>query len=160
MAILALLCENFPPRPPDIRISQLQLTILIHAANIGFMFMFLAVVAPTLFKVLSQKAAGAYLRKLFPRMFMFGFITSSCAALAALADSHSPNATISALVALGFLGNAFILTPQINKYRDALLAGDTAAKAMFGRLHLVSVSVFLVQLLASGYIVITTYLSS
>jgi hypothetical protein len=93
-------------------------------------------------------------------MFMFGFITSSCAALAALADSHSPNATISALVALGFLGNAFILTPQINKYRDALLAGDTAAKAMFGRLHLVSVSVFLVQLLASGYIVITAYLSS
>ncbi len=124
------------------------------------MVMFSAVVAPTVFKVLSQKAAGAYLRKLFPRMFMFGFITSSCAALAALADGHSPNATISALVALGFLGNAFILTPQINKYRDALLAGDTAAKAMFGRLHLVSVSVFLVQLLASGYIVITAYLSS
>jgi hypothetical protein len=138
----------------------LQLSILIHAANIGFMVMFSAVVAPTVFKVLSQKAAGAYLRKLFPRMFMFGFITSSCAALAALADSHSPNATISALVALGFLGNAFILTPQINKYRDALLAGDTAAKAMFGRLHLVSVSVFLVQLLTSGYIVITAYLSS
>ena len=160
MAILALLCENFPPRLPDIRISQLQLSILIHAANIGFMVMFSAVVAPTVFKVLSQKAAGAYLRKLFPRMFMFGFITSSCAALAALFDSHSQSAMISALVALGFLGNAFILTPQINKYRDALLAGDTAAKAMFGRLHLVSVSVFLVQLLASGYIVITAYLSS
>ena len=138
----------------------MQLSILIHAANIGFMVMFSAVVAPTVFKVLSQKAAGAYLRKLFPRMFMFGFITSSCAALAALADSHSPNATISALVALGLLGNAFILTPQINKYRNALLAGDTAARAMFGRLHLVSVSVFLVQLLTSGYIVITAYLSS
>ena len=68
----------------DIRINQLQLSILIHAANIGFMVMFSAVVAPTVFKVLSQKAAGAYLRKLFPRMFMFGFITSSCAALAAL----------------------------------------------------------------------------
>ena len=138
----------------------MQLSILIHAANIGFMVMFSAVVAPTVFKVLSQKAAGAYLRKLFPRMFMFGFITSSCAALAALFDSHSQSAVISALVALGFLGNAFILTPQINKYRDALLAGDTAAKAMFGRLHLVSVAVFLVQFLASGYIVITAYLSS
>jgi hypothetical protein len=93
-------------------------------------------------------------------MFMFGFITSSCAALAALFDGHSPNVIISALVALGFLGNAFILTPQINKYRDALLAGDTAAKAIFGRLHLVSVAVFLVQLLASGYIVMMAYLSS
>ena len=111
----------------------MQLSILIHAANIGFMVMFSAVVAPTVFKVLSQKAAGAYLRKLFPRMFMFGFITSSCAALAALFDGHSPNVIISVLVALGFLGNAFILTPQINKYRDALLAGDTAAKAMFAK---------------------------
>ena len=122
--------------------------------------MFSAVVAPTVFKVLSQKAAGAYLRKLFPRMFMFGFITSSCAALAALFDGHSQNVIISVLVALGFLGNAFILTPQINKYRDALLAGDTAAKAMFGRLHLISVAVFLVQLLVSGYIVMMAYLSS
>ena len=122
--------------------------------------MFSAVVAPTVFKVLSQKAAGAYLRKLFPRMFMFGFITSSCAAFAALFDGHSQNVIISVLVALGFLGNAFILTPQINKYRDALLAGDTAAKAMFGRLHLISVAVFLFQLLASGYIVMMAYLSS
>ncbi len=122
--------------------------------------MFSAVVAPTVFKVLSQKAAGAYLRKLFPRMFMFGFITSSCAAFAALFDGHSQNVIISVLVALGFLGNAFILTPQINKYRDALLAGDAAAKTMFGRLHLISVAVFLVQLLASSYIVITAYLSS
>ena len=91
---------------------------------------------------------------------MFGFITSSCAALAAMFDSHSPNAIISALVALGFLGNAFILTPQINKYRDALLDGDAAAKTMFGRLHFISVAMFLVQLLASSYIVITAYLSS
>ena len=138
----------------------MQLSILIHAANIGFMVMFSAVVAPTVFKVLSQKAAGAYLRKLFPRMFMFGFITSSCAALAALFDGHSQNVIISVLVALGFLGNAFILTPQINKYRDALLAGDAAAKTIFGRLHLLSVAVFLGQLLASGYIVIAAYLSS
>jgi hypothetical protein len=93
-------------------------------------------------------------------MFMFGFLTSSCAALAALFDGHSPNVIISALVALGFLGNAFILTPQINKYRDALLAGDTAAKVTFGWLHLMSVAVFLVQLLASGYIVMMAYLSS
>ena len=138
----------------------MQLSILIHAANIGFMVMFSAVVAPTVFNVLSQKAAGAYLRKLFPRMFIFGFITSSFAALVALFDSHSPNVIISALVALGFLGNAFVLTTQINKYRDALLAGDAAAKTMFGRLNLISVAVFLVQLLASSYIVITAYLSS
>jgi len=114
--------------------------------------------APT-FQGAIAKAAGA-ISETISKNVMFGFITSSCATLAALFDSHSQSAVISALVALGFLSNAFILTPQINKYRDALLAGDTTAKVMFGRLHLISVAVFLVQLLASGYIVITGYLSS
>ena len=137
----------------------MQLSILIHAANIGFMVMFTAVVAPTVFKVLSQKAAGAYLRKLFPRMFLFGFITSSCAVVAAIFENHSMNGFISAFIAVGFLGNAFILTPKINHYRDAVLDGDVAAKTMFGQLHLISVAVFLMQLFASGYIVIVGYLT-
>jgi hypothetical protein len=39
------------------------------------MLMFTVVVAPAVFKVLSQKAAASYLRVLFPRLFMFGFTT-------------------------------------------------------------------------------------
>ncbi|MBL6595933.1 MAG: DUF4149 domain-containing protein [Candidatus Puniceispirillum sp.] len=137
----------------------MQLSILFHAANIGFMVMFTAVVAPTVFKVLSQKAAGAYLRKLFPRLFLFGFITSSSATVAAIFESHAMNIFTSAFIAAGFLGNAFILTPKINQYRDAVLGGDATAKTMFGRLHFISVAVFVLQLLGSGYIVISGYLS-
>ena len=45
------------------------------------MLMSTVVVAPAVFIVLSQKAAASYLRVLFPRLFMFGFLTSSIATL-------------------------------------------------------------------------------
>ena len=122
--------------------------------------MFSAVVAPAVFKALSMKAAGAYLRVLFPRMFIFGFVTSSCAAMAAIFEEQPAVTIMSATIAIGFLINAFILTPLINKYRDAMIDGAAHAKAIFGRLHLVSVAVFLAQLLTSCYIVITGYLTS
>ena len=109
----------------------MQLSLLIHAANIGFMIMFSAVVAPAVFRALSQKAAGAYLRVLFPRMFIFGCITSSLAAVTAFFENNLGVAAISGGIAIGFLVNAFIITPQINKYRDAMMNGDQSAKTMF-----------------------------
>jgi hypothetical protein len=120
----------------------LQFSALIHAANIGFMIMFSAVVAPAVFSALSQKAAGAYLRVLFPRMFIFGFLTSTIAAIASVFESNLDIATISSGIAVGFLINAFVITPKINKHRDKVLNGDLAAKTIFKRLHLTSVCLF------------------
>ena len=134
----------------------MQLSLLIHAANIGFMIMFSAVVAPAVFKVLSQKAAGAYLRVLFPRMFIFGCITSSLATVTAFFENNLAVVAISGGIAIGFLVNAFIITPQINKYRDTMMNGDQSANAMCGRPHLVSVAVSLAQLLASFYAIVTS----
>ncbi len=57
----------------------MSLSLFIHAANIGFMLMFTVVVAPAVFKVLSQKAAASYLRVLSPRLFIFGFVTTTIA---------------------------------------------------------------------------------
>jgi hypothetical protein len=37
-----------------------------------------------------------------------------------------------------------------------MMDGDQSAKTMFGRLHLVSVAVFLAQLLASFYAIVTS----
>jgi hypothetical protein len=129
----------------------------IHAANIGFMVMFSAVVAPSAFKTLSQKAIAAYLRVLFPRMFLFGFGTSSIAALAALLEGQNNLAAFSALMAIGFLVNAFIITPRINRQRDAMIAGDNDAKRAFARLHFLSVAIFIGQLCTSTYIVVVAY---
>ena len=50
---------------------------LIHAAIAGFMLFFMAVVPQAAFKTLSTKAVGAFLRVLFPRLFLFGLALAS-----------------------------------------------------------------------------------
>jgi len=133
----------------------LSLPLFIHAANIGFMLMFTIVVAPAVFKVLSQKAAASYLRVLFPRLFIFGFLTSSIATISSLVEGGLLVAAVSAIIALGFLFNALILTPKINQFRDRASAGEVAAEKAFARLHLFSVTIFGSQFLASLYLIIS-----
>ena len=138
----------------------MNLSLFIHAANIGFMLMFTVVVAPAVFKVLSQKAAASYLRVLFPRLFMFGFATSSIATTFSLFDSGLVVTVVSAIIAFGFLFNALILTPKINQFRDRANSGAVNAKRVFARLHLFSVAIFGSQFFASLYLIISqTYFS-
>ena len=130
-------------------------SLFIHAANVGFMLMFTVVVAPAVFKALSQKAAASYLRVLFPRLFLFGFATSSIAATFSIINNQVHIAVVSAVIAVGFLFNAIILTPQINRFRDKSIAGVAGAEKVFARLHLLSVAIFVSQLSASLYIIIS-----
>ncbi len=119
------------------------------------MVFFSVVVAQSVFKTLSQKAAGAFLRVLFPRMFIFGLILSLMASAAAAYDGVAQMALLSIFVSTGFVVNAFVVTPVINKQRDAMLEGDETAAKKFKQFHFVSVAIFLAQLIASAYIVVT-----
>ena len=131
----------------------MNLSLFVHAANIGFMLMFTVVVAPAVFKVLSQKAAASFLRVLFPRLFLFGFTTSSIAVALSVLESQMHVAIVSAVIALGFLFNAIILTPQINRFRDKMMSGEVGAKTVFARLHLLSVAIFVCQFATSLYLI-------
>ena len=122
---------------------------LIHAAIAGFMLFFMAVVPQAAFKTLSAKAVGAFLRVLFPRLFLFGLALALAACVAALVADADWQLVVSGLIAGGFAVNVFVLTPRINAYRDRDLEGDATAKRMFGLLHLVSVGIFLLQLAGS-----------
>ena len=133
----------------------MSLSLFIHAANIGFMLMFAVVVAPAVFKASSQKAAASYLRVLFPRLFMFGFVTSSIAAIVSMFDNEHLITVVSATTAFGFLFNALILTPKINKFRDRANSGNADAEKVFARLHLLSVGIFGSQFFASLYLIIS-----
>ena len=138
----------------------MRLSLFIHAANIGFMLMFAVVVAPAIFKVLSQKAAASYLRVLFPRLFIFGFVTSSTATIFSMINDVLLVTVVSTAIAFGFLFNAFILTPKINQFRDRANSGEVGAEKVFARLHLFSVGVFGCQFFASLYLIISqTYLT-
>ena len=127
----------------------MAILVLIHAAIAGFMLFFMAVVPQAAFKTLSAKAVGAFLRVLFPRMFMFGLGLSLVACIVALIAGVGWQFTVSGLIASGFALNLLVLTPKINAYRDRELEGDPAAKRIFGLLHLASVGVFLLQLAGS-----------
>ena len=135
---------------------MISTVVIFHAAIVGFMVFFSAVVAQSVFKTLSQKAAGAFLRVLFPRMFIFGFILSFMASAVAAYAAVTQMALLSIFVSTGFVVNAFVVTPIINKQRDAMLEGDDAAGKKFKQFHFVSVAIFLVQLIVSSYIVVTS----
>ena len=127
----------------------MALLALLHAAIAGFMLFFMAVVPQAAFKTLSAKAVGAFLRVLFPRMFLFGLALSIAASGAALAAAATWQLYVSVGLAAGFAINVFVLTPRINAYRDRDLEGDAVARRMFGLLHMVSVAIFLAQLAGS-----------
>ena len=139
---------------------MISIAVIFHAAIIGFMVFFSAVVAQSVFKTLSQKAAGAFLRVLFPRMFIFGLILSLMASSVAAYDGVAEMALLSIFISTGFVLNAFVVTPIINKQRDAMLEGDENAGKKFKQFHFVSVAIFLVQLITSSYIVVTSIVHS
>ena len=139
---------------------MISIAVIFHAAIIGFMVFFAAVVAQSVFKTLSQKAAGAFLRVLFPRMFIFGLILSLMASSVAAYDGVAEMALLSIFISTGFVLNAFVVTPIINKQRDAMLEGDENAGKKFKQFHFVSVAIFLVQLITSSYIVVTSIIHS
>lgn len=122
---------------------------ILHAAIAGFMLFFMAVVPQAAFKTLTAKAVGAFLRVLFPRMFLFGLALSVVASGVALAAGAGWQLHVSLGLAAGFAVNVFGLTPRINAYRDRDLEGDEAARRMFGILHMASVAIFLAQLASS-----------
>ena len=139
---------------------MISIAVIFHAAIIGFMVFFSSVVAQSVFKTLSQKAAGAFLRVLFPRMFIFGLILSLMASSVAAYDGVAEMALLSIFISTGFVLNAFVVTPIINKQRDAMLEGDENASKKFKQFHFVSVAIFLVQLITSSYIVVTSIIHS
>ena len=139
---------------------MISIAVIFHAAIIGFMVFFSAVVAQSAFKTLSQKAAGAFLRVLFPRMFIFGLILSLMASSVAAYDGVAQMALLSIFISTGFVLNAFVVTPIINRQRDAMLEGDENAGKKFKQFRFVPVAIFLVQLITSSYIVVTSMIHS
>ena len=131
----------------------MSLLVIIHAAIAGFMLFFMVVVPQAAFKTLSAKAVSAFLRVLFPRLFLFGLVLSLVACIVALVAEANWQLAVSVFIATGFAINIFVLTPRINTYRDRDLSGDVSAKRIFSLLHLLSVSIFLLKIASSLTIV-------
>ena len=128
---------------------------VLNGALIGFMLFFVIVVSPVIFKTLSQEDAARFLRAIFPRLFLVGLFTSLAMAGLSLVGEKQDLALISTVIAVGFAVNCFVLTPNINKMRDAVLAGDAQKERNFKILHLLSVAIFVVQIFAAVFVIVT-----
>lgn len=116
------------------------------ALTLGGMVFFAAITAPTVFHALDADAGAKFLRKIFPRYYLYMAIVSGIAgATVAKEDLYAGLATLG-LCAL-FVWARQILMPAINAARDGEHAGDAAQGARFAKLHRVSVIVNIFQML-------------
>lgn len=119
--------------------------IYLNAALVGTMIFFVSVITPTVFSTLSNEHSSTFLRKVFPRMFLFGFILSFISAILSIYSGHFLEFYFLTIVSILFLLNRNLITPKINFYRDREIEGDEKAKKNFKLLHLLSVILFIVN---------------
>ena len=124
---------------------------LLIAGNVGIMVFFTVAVAPTVFTVLPPQWSAAYVRKFFPKYFLFlGVSTAAAVALGVGAGMDLVRQSLLMLCALIFFFNCFWLTPRIN------LARDDKQATNFKTLHWLSVGFNMVQLFIFIWLLIPT----
>lgn len=124
---------------------------------IGSMIFFTAVVSPSVFATLSTNASSKFLRTIFPRMFLFGFIITFLSLILSYISGNILNSILLVIVAVSFIINRNYLTPKINNFRDKELEGDEKASSNFKYMHLLSVLLFLLNFIILVSIVIINY---
>ena len=123
----------------------------------GSMIFFTTVVSPTTFQTLNNKDSSNFLRSIFPKLFLFGFIISILSLLISIFNDNLIVTILLIFVTLSFLFNRNFLTPLINKFRDLELTGDKVAKKKFKLMHFLSVFLFIVNFLFLSCILIINY---
>ena len=125
----------------------LDLISYLNSALLGAMLFFVIVVSPIIFSSLSSEQASKFLRVIFPRVFLFGFIISLFTAF----GYYFLNLYIEMLFATTssslFFLNRNLLTPMINHHRDKGNEGEVISKKYFKALHLLSVIFFLINIM-------------
>ena len=126
---------------------------------IGSMIFFMAIVSPSVFATLSTNASSKFLRTIFPRMFLFGFIISIVSLIFTFISGNVLNSILLIIIAISFIINRNYLTPKINSLRDRELEGDEKASSSFKKMHLGSVILFMLNFILLISILIINYIN-
>lgn len=127
---------------------------IIVSLLLGSMVFFAAVVAPSAFQSLEPEQTSQFLRKIFPRYYLWGIVFSVAALAVCL--FHSPKGSVlMVLVLAGFIYSRQILMPKINELRETYQCSESPQdKARFDALHRRSVIINVAQMLMLVTIVI------
>ena len=109
-----------------------NLIILLCGLVAGTIVFHSAIVAPTVFRTLSESDASVFLRTVFPKFFLFLTLINLVNFLLALIDSQSGIMVMAAISAV-LMGIAYGIIPMTNRSRDEGL------QQRFSQLHRVSV---------------------
>ena len=123
------------------------------------MIFFSAVVSPSVFASLNSKGSSKFLRTIFPRMFLFGFVISLLAFILTILSNDLFNSIVLIIIGLSFLLNRNYLTPLINNYRDQELEGNSKAAKNFKMMHLLSVLFFIINFFLLISIIVLNYIN-
>ena len=123
------------------------------------MIFFSAVVSPSVFASLNSKGSSKFLRTIFPRMFLFGFLISFIAFILTILSNNLFNSIVLIIIGLSFLINRNYLTPLINNFRDQELEGNSKAAKNFKMMHLLSVLLFIINFFLLILIIVLNYIN-
>ena len=123
------------------------------------MIFFSAVVSPSVFASLNSRGSSRFLRTIFPRMFLFGFIISLMAFILTILSNNLFNSIVLIIIGLSFLINRNYLTPLINNFRDQELEGNSKAAKNFKMMHLLSVLLFIINFFLLILVIVLNYIN-
>ena len=123
------------------------------------MIFFSAVVSPSVFASLNSKGSSKFLRTIFPRMFLFGFVISLLAFILTILSNDLFNSIVLIIIGLSFLLNRNYLTPLINNYRDQELEGNSKAAKNFKMMHLLSVLLFMINFFLLILVIVLNFIN-
>ncbi|MDC3012221.1 DUF4149 domain-containing protein [SAR86 cluster bacterium] len=119
-----------------------SLLILLSGIISGMIIFQSALVAPTIFNILSEEQAGPFLRKIFPKLFLTITLLGIFSFVIAIFNEKLLITLIPLTTAI-LMTICYSLVPMTNRARD-----DGNAK-LFSRLHFVSVSLTVFVLLTN-----------
>ena len=120
----------------------ISLQILLSGLICGVILFQTAIIAPSIFKVLSPDNAGPFLRTIFPKLFMFVAALSGVGFVLSFISSNTTGLIVF-FGSLLFMLICYYIVPMTNRARDA--GNDNA----FKRLHTVSVVLTMIVLLSN-----------
>ena len=123
------------------------------------MIFFSVVVSPSVFASLNSKGSSDFLRTIFPRMFLFGFVISLLAFILTILSNDLFNSIVLVIIGLSFLLNRNYLTPLINKFRDQELEGNSKAAKNFKMMHLLSVLLFMINFFLLILVIVLNFIN-
>ena len=122
----------------------------IIAFSLGVMFFFSFVLAPMIFKILDEKNAGKFVRKIFPYYYFVNLVFLSVVVVLLLYISENNfELYIAISLVISFIFAQFFLMPFINNLKDK------NEKNKFKYFHALSVLLNFVQMIGLVYLLVS-----